>query len=76
MNWQKTILKKKLLIRRKFLMKANLNAYIVMKFLNKSKLKDIPSRNIEESNIVKKKDSVKKKILNAYFVIKLLLNNM
>ena len=41
-------------------MKANLNAYFVMKFSHKSKLKDIPSRNIEESNIVKKKDSVKK----------------
>ena len=60
MDWQKTILKKKLLIRRKFLMKANLNAYFVMKFSHKSKLKDILSRNIEESNIVKNKDSVKK----------------
>ena len=68
MNWQKTILKKKLLIRRKFLMKANLNAYFVMKFSHKSKLNNIPSRNIEESNIVT--------ILNVYFVIKLLLKNM
>ena len=61
MNWQKTILKKKLLIRIKFLMKANLNAYFVMKFSHKSKLKDIPSRNIEESIIVMKKESDKDK---------------
>ena len=49
-------------------MKANLNAYFVMKFSHRSKINDIPSRNIEESNIVT--------ILNVYFVIKLLLKNM
>ena len=71
MNLQKTILKKKQLLRRKCLMKAHLNAYFGMKCSYRSKSTDIPSRNTEDSIIDKKKILTKINILNAYFVIKL-----
>ena len=52
-------------------MKANLNAYFVMTFSQRSKLNDITRRNIEPSITDSKRGSDKDKHLNAYFVIQL-----
>ena len=47
-----------------------------MKFSHRSKLNDIPRRNIEKSITDSKRDSDKDKNLNAYFVIQLSQTNM
>ena len=77
MDLQKTTLKKKPVIRRKFLMKANMKCLFCYTIFTQKQVKWHPlSRNIEESIWDKKQDSDKDNILNAFFVIKLLQKHM